>query len=75
MEQAAEASGARVSLKPAADRLCQLSNDVLQDEASRAEARRLLALIPGGNPTVTPSRASEIVRFLNERSGDFAQTA
>lgn len=69
MAQSAEQQGAKVRLQPAVDRLRKLAGDPLQDPAATAEAQRLLKLVPPGqNPTIAPTRADEIVRFLNERA-------
>jgi len=58
-------------LEPAADRLRKLADDQMQDAASVNEAKRLLALIPGRNAMITPSRAEENMRHLNERATGF----
>lgn len=71
MAKEAENKGARVALTPAADRLQKLAGDPLQDPAAVNEAKRLLAMIPGKVATITPTRAEEIVRYLNERATGF----
>ncbi len=71
MAKQAEAAGARVELDPAAVRLSKLASDPLQDPAAVGEAKRLLALIPSKAASITPTRAEEIVRYLNERATGF----
>jgi len=71
MAKQAEAAGAKVDLDPAAQRLSKLASDPLQDPAAVGEAKRLLALIPGKGASITPTRAEEIVRHLNERATGF----
>jgi hypothetical protein len=71
MAQEAEQKGARVPLGPAAERLQKLADDPMQDPAAVAEAKRLLALIPGKNASIAPSRAEEVLRHLNERATGF----
>jgi hypothetical protein len=71
MAREAEQGGVRVSLAPAATRLRQLAADKMQDPAAAAEAKRLLGLIPGTGGAITPTRAEEIMRFLNERATQF----
>ncbi len=70
MAQQAEQKGARVELKPAIDRLTKLVSDPLQDPAATAEAKRLLEMAKGAT-AITPSRAEEIMGFLNERATGF----
>jgi hypothetical protein len=71
MAQQAEQNGARVKLQPAIDRLTKLANDPLQDPAATAEAKRLLDMVPKGTVAITPTRAEEIMGFLNERATGF----
>lgn len=71
MAREAEQKGARVALSPAVERLRNLANDPMQDAAAVNEAKRLLALVPGGNATITPTRAEEIMAHLNERATGF----
>lgn len=71
MAQEAEQKGVRVPLGPAAERLQKLADDPMQDAAAVTEAKRLLALIPGKNASITPTRAEAIMKFLNERASGF----
>jgi hypothetical protein len=60
MAQKADAAGAPVDLGPAAARLGKLASDQLQDPAAINEAKRLLAMIPGGHASITPTRPRKL---------------